>query len=188
MARTVVCKHCKKRIPRNEALIITKLNEKTLNMYNHFYCDETCHENYENTISKKESDKNNKEKCYNVFHDILDYDVRCNVYFNKLFKEMMSNFKLEHIYTVINEIKFEVKDVLSSKYFSNGNAEIKYMMAILQSKVSAYAKEVEEIGQNNKDNDIIFNLEDLDLDIPITTPKPKKSKKRRSLDEIFENL
>lgn len=177
--RQVKCKNCGKSMPKSKAYLHEYLNDN-FEIKNKYYCDEKC-------CDEKESEQINNKKCYELLNEILEFPVRTNIYFNRMYKDLKEHYNILVILNYLEE-EGEMLNIQLMKDFVSLNSKIKYFFAIMQDKLPKYEviynsrKEKEELMEKTEREEIDIIEDDF---MPIVI---NKNKRKRSVQDILNGL
>ena len=177
----VTCKICKNKIEKNEAYVITKINEKTNKKTNSYYC------------SKEEFEKDKYlkslwQKLLISIDDILGYTCVSKVKVNEL-KELEKEYTREQIYNCIENNKEEIKRYLEMKNIQDEYGKISYIFACIRNKIK---DDTANFGTTeiNTNDDIIINLkyeDDNDIFERLERQRRNADKNSNNIFKIIDN-
>lgn len=180
MGMRVICRYCKSKIEKKDALQIP--GEK----YNTYYCNQECYSkaNAEKKakeierLAKKQEKEENKQKridpVYEEIADIFGYRIANSALFKemKLWRGICDDTKiLAYLQEYKNYIKNKLEQLDSNEY-----SQIRYVSAILKNSLADY-KKTERIDP-----------EKINVDCEIYEPKVSKKKKRRGLNALEDEV
>lgn len=172
MGRMVKCRYCGVKIPIKDAYLVEDLTDN-LKLIRHYYCNE---KHYEYKMNHDVM----MERIYNNFHEIIGVKVRANVYFGKMFKEIKDNYRIDVIDKYLEDNKFKLEATLHERCYATLNAEIKYLMTIVQKELHEYSiKEREKVYIENT----TFDMFEDDIDF-----SKSKKKEEKTFEDVLEGL
>lgn len=166
LARTKKCNECKKDCIREEMVEVDYMTKKG-DIKTKMYCSHKC-------ANAKETRKELVKNTNNLLESILEIPVRTNIYFNKLYSEIIKHYGYESMYNLLHSEYGYLCDSLN-KDFVTTNVKIKYFMAIIQNKIEDY----KDTKIDNEENENISNIEIVD-----TFKVEYKKKEKKSIFDI----
>ena len=180
-SKTVTCRFCKSKIPKDTAYVEEYLTD-TGTLRNNYYCNEKCYNDKykeeERKLWLKEIRKENRERIRAICG--LEEKEK-NIYFQKIYKAITDSFSEEDIHEFINKYEKDMLDILNDIDFKTVNSRIKYCLSMLENQLQHYiadrnpveekTEEVKEVEQDFVDDfDIVVNVE---------------KKEKRDIDDIL---
>ena len=134
MARTRKCDECRKDCVKSTMFVVEDF-DRNYNVKINYYCNEEC-------SKAKEKRKKLIKEINDLFEYILEMPVRTNMYFNKLYKDILNHYGYDVIYSFLYNEQNELC-MLLNKEFNTPNVKIKYFFAIMQNNIDKYKEVVE---------------------------------------------
>lgn len=176
MGRMVKCRYCGVKIPIEDAYLVEDLTED-LKLLRRYYCNE---KHYKYKINHDIM----MERIYNNFYEIIGVKVRANIYFGKIFKEIKDNYRIDVIDKYLEDNKFKLEAILHERCYATLNAEIKYLMTIVQKELHEYS-----IIQKERSRVIeSFEVEETIDDFVDFSKRTNKKEKPKSLEDFLDEL
>ena len=175
MSRKCKCRYCGKTLTVKEAYKHEDLTDNLI-FIREYYCTEQC---FLDLIKSKEI----KEDCFIRFDRILEIKTETNLYFRKMIKDVAETYGYEVIQKYLIAEEVELIEKLNSIRFSTPNGRINYFLAIIQNSLLGYKQSLEE-EKYHKTVGTSIHIEEFDEEL--FTARTRKRKKRRNLDEIFD--
>ena len=174
MGRMVKCRYCGVKIPIEDAYLVEDLTED-LKLLRRYYCNE---KHYDYKMNRDIM----MERIYNNLYEIIGVKVRANVYFGKMFKEIKDNYRIDVIDKYLEDNKFKLEAILHERYYATLNAEIKYLMTIVQKELHEYS-----IMQKERSRMETFEVEET-IDDFIDFSKCTNKKEIKTFEDVLEGL
>lgn len=180
-SKTVTCRFCKSKIPKDTAYIEEYLTNSGV-LRNNYYCSEECYNEKQNGIKRKEWEKEIKKENRERIRTICGLQEKeKNIYFQGTYKSITDNFSQEDIYEFINKYEKDILDILNNIDFKTVNSRIKYCLSMLENQLQHYIADrnpVEEKTEEVKEVEPSF-VDDFDIVVNV------EKKQRRGIDDIL---
>lgn len=144
MARQVICKICKNKLPKDEAYCL-ETRSKDGKIKRSYYCDSVEYENY---MCEKELTKKQKEEIFNYINYILGYEC---ISYNLITKELntiLDIYTYEEVIYCFKSNKDNIKEYMNLKNINSEYNKIRYIFTVIASTIAdttkAFIKEKEQ--------------------------------------------
>ena len=136
----VTCKICGKKIERDTAYKITKINQSTNKKINTYFCSE---EEWKAEEERKARDKEAKNNVYYLICDMFGYEIQNSKFFDEWVKwnKLKSN---EDIYKYLRENEDKLQQACDRTYGRDEYARIMYFSTILKNSLRDFKPKVAE--------------------------------------------
>lgn len=178
-SKTVTCRFCKSKIPKDTAYVEEYLTNSGV-LRNNYYCSEECLNEKQNEIKRKEWGKEIKKENRERIRAICNLgEKEKNIYFQSTYKSITDNFSQEDIYEFINKYEKDMLDILNNIDFKTVNSRIKYCLSMLENQLQHYLLEKEQPKVEEKKVIVETEIDDFDIVVNV------KKKVHRDIDDIL---